>query len=123
MIRWALRLTLIIALSPLVFSSLIGCYQEPTKKDPDKDKVAATDQKKPHVHGDWWCDEHGVTEEECTRCHPKLIAKYKEKGDWCKKHNRPDSQCFICHPEKEKEWAAKYFAKYNKQPPKPEKVD
>src|SRR5207244_12907042 len=66
----------------------------------------------------WWCAEHGVPEEVCTRCNAKLVAEFKAKGDWCKEHECPESQCFICHPEKEAEFAALYEAKYGKQPPK-----
>lgn len=70
-------------------------------------------------HG-WWCDEHGVPEAECALCNAKVAADFKKKGDWCKEHDRPDSQCFKCHPEKLTEFAAKYEAKYGKQPPKVE---
>lgn len=45
-----------------------------------------------------WCAEHGVPESVCTRCHPKLIAEFKQKGDWCDKHNLPKSQCIDCDP-------------------------
>jgi cobalt-zinc-cadmium efflux system membrane fusion protein len=73
-----------------------------------------------HSHEGWWCNEHGVPEEICAQCSPKLVADFKAKNDWCEKHNRPDSQCFVCHPEKEAEYAALYEAKYGKQPPKRE---
>ena len=43
--------------------------------------------------------EHGVKETICTRCHPKLKAVFKAKGDWCEEHDRAESQCAICHPE------------------------
>jgi hypothetical protein len=82
-------------------------------------KTAAVKEAAGHSHEGWWCDEHGVPEEDCALCHPKLIADFKAKGDWCEKHNRPDSQCFICHPEKEAEFAARYEAKYGTKPPKP----
>ena len=72
-----------------------------------------------HVHGEWWCGEHGVPEEICAQCKTELAADFKAKGDWCKEHDRPDSQCFICHPEKEAEFAAQFEAKYGKKPPKP----
>ncbi|MBL9125378.1 MAG: hypothetical protein JNG90_17200 [Planctomycetaceae bacterium] len=72
-----------------------------------------------HAHGAWWCDEHGVPEEVCALCDPKLVAGFKANDDWCEKHERPDSQCFACHPEREAEFAAQYEAKYGKQPPKP----
>ena len=73
-----------------------------------------------HSHEGWWCDEHGVPEDECAQCNTKLVADFKAKGNWCEKHNRPDTHCFICHPEKEAEFAALYEAKYGKKPPKPE---
>jgi len=44
------------------------------------------------------CSEHGVPENECTRCNPSLIPKFKEKGDWCEEHNLPESQCSFCNP-------------------------
>jgi hypothetical protein len=73
-----------------------------------------------HDHSGWWCDEHGVPEEECGQCNAKLAAAFQKKGDWCKEHDRPDSQCFLCHPEYEAAFAAKYEAKFGKKPPKPE---
>ena len=72
-----------------------------------------------HMRGAWWCNEHGVPEEVCALCDPKLVSDFKSKGDWCKMHERPGSQCFVCHPEREVEFAAQYEAKYGKQPPKP----
>ena len=86
-------------------------------------KTAASDtpgEKETHSHAGWWCDEHGVPEEECGQCSPKLAAEFQKKGDWCKEHDRPDSQCFICHPELEAKFAARYEAKYGMKPPKPE---
>jgi cobalt-zinc-cadmium efflux system membrane fusion protein len=84
--------------------------------------VAATEtaaSEENHVHGEWWCSEHGVPEEICAQCDASLVPDFKAKGDWCDEHNRPDSQCFICHPEKEAEFAAQYEAKYGEKPPKP----
>ena len=72
-----------------------------------------------HTHGEWWCAEHGVPEDQCGQCSSKVAAALKKKGDWCKEHNRPDSQCFVCHPEYEAKFAALYEAKYGKAPPKP----
>ncbi len=80
----------------------------------------AKGEKKAHSHEGWWCDEHGVPEEICGQCNPKLAAEFQKKGDWCKEHDRPDSQCFICHPELEAKFAARYEAKFGKPPPKPE---
>jgi cobalt-zinc-cadmium efflux system membrane fusion protein len=113
------RYGLALALLPLVLVVVGGCKKPPASEGPKNEKPKEQ-VKKPHDHSGWWCDEHGVPEEVCTRCNAKLVAKFKAEGDWCKKHNRPDSQCFLCHPEKEAEWAAKYEAKYGKKPPKPE---
>ncbi len=46
------------------------------------------------------CEEHGVLEAICTKCHPKLIPVFQAKGDWCEEHGFPESVCPICHPEK-----------------------
>jgi len=83
----------------------------------DGDSPATTDH---HDHSGWWCNEHGVPEEVCGLCSSKLAAEFQKNGDWCADHNRPDSQCFTCHPELEAKFAAKYVAKYGKEPPKPE---
>jgi hypothetical protein len=69
-------------------------------------------------HG-WWCDEHGVKEEECSMCTPAVARKFKDKGDWCELHNRAKSQCFICDPSLREKFAADYRAKYGKEPPEP----
>jgi cobalt-zinc-cadmium efflux system membrane fusion protein len=91
-----------------------GC----NKTDEPAAVIAAQTPAAPQDDG-WWCAEHGVPEEVCTRCNPKLVANFKAKGDWCTKHDCPESQCFICHPEKEGEFAALYEAKYGHAPPKP----
>lgn len=70
------------------------------------------------LHG-WWCAEHGVPEEVCTRCTPKLASTFREKNDWCDEHNLPDSHCFICHPELQEKFAAQYEAKFGSKPPAP----
>ena len=69
-------------------------------------------------HDGWWCQEHGVPEEQCAQCNKKIAADLKAKGDWCDKHGRPESQCFICHPELEAKFAALYEAKMGEKPPK-----
>lgn len=43
--------------------------------------------------------EHKVPGETCTRCHPELVARFKEVNDWCAEHDVPESQCLICHPD------------------------
>ena len=72
-----------------------------------------------HQHGEWWCGEHGVPEEECAQCNKSLVADFKAKGDWCEEHNRPDSQCFIHHPENFDKYAALYEAKFGERPEMP----
>jgi hypothetical protein len=90
-------------------------------KDGDEhDSATAAKSKDSHDHAGWWCNEHGVPEEECAQCNSKVAAEFQKKGDWCKQHERPDSQCFKCHPELQAKFAAKYEAKYGKQPPEPE---
>jgi len=68
-------------------------------------------------HSGWWCAEHGIPEEECSMCSDKVAKDMKAKGDWCEKHDRAMSQCFICKPERRDYYAAKYRAKYGKEPP------
>jgi cobalt-zinc-cadmium efflux system membrane fusion protein len=98
---------------------LPGCTKTPTPEGP-----AATDASaKADAHTGWWCNEHGVPEEVCTRCHAELIAEFKAKSDWCKEHDLPDSQCFVCHPEREAAFAAQYEARYGEKPPKPTDAD
>ena len=106
---------------------LAGCGQtpQPESASPKDAAAGSPGSEKPkgsaaHDHSAWWCNEHGVPEDECGRCNAKLAAQFQKKGDWCKEHDRPDSQCFICHPEKEAQFAAKYEAKYGEKPPKPE---
>lgn len=72
-----------------------------------------------HTHGAWWCVEHGVPEEECALCDTDLVAEYKAKGNWCEEHSRPQAHCFKCDPDLFEKFAARYEAKYGKQPPKP----
>jgi hypothetical protein len=80
---------------------------------------AACAAHKVHTHDGWWCDEHGVPEEVCAQCNPKLAAEFQKRGDWCADHDRPDSQCFFCHPELKAKFAARYEAKLGTLPPEP----
>jgi len=41
---------------------------------------------------------HGLSANICARCHPELIASFKESGDWCAGHDVPESQCELCNP-------------------------
>jgi hypothetical protein len=71
-----------------------------------------------HVHGEWWCAEHGVPEEKCGLCSAAYANECKKNGDWCKDHERPKSHCFICQPALKEKFAAMYRAKYpGKEPP------
>ena len=102
-----------------VAAAMIGCGQ------PGETAATAASADEEHAaeagrdHSGWWCPEHGIPEEVCTRCNAALIADFKEQGDWCDEHDRPDSTCFHCHPELEAKFAARYEAKYGKQPPQP----
>lgn len=91
----------------------VRAAEKPTTPAP----VQAAAQNSHHEHGDWWCAEHGVPEDVCSQCSPKVAAQCKKKGDWCKEHDRAMSQCFVCHPEYKEKFAAKFRAKYGKEPP------
>lgn len=68
-------------------------------------------------HSRWWCDEHGIPEEECSICNARVAADYRKKGDWCAQHDRARSQCFKCEPSLKEKFTARYRAKYGKEPP------
>lgn len=42
--------------------------------------------------------EHGVPAELCPKCHPELVAAYKELDDWCDEHGTAESLCKQCNP-------------------------
>lgn len=98
---------------------LVGCGQETPKAEQSKaaptEKAAA--KKKVDDHSDWWCAEHGIPEEECSMCSGKVAKACKANGDWCDKHGRAKSQCFVCDPTLKEKFAAKYRARYGKEPP------
>jgi hypothetical protein len=68
-------------------------------------------------HSHWWCAEHGVPEEICSRCDSQMAAEFQRKGDWCAEHDRAKSQCFACDPAERERFAAQYRAKYGEDPP------
>ncbi len=120
----------LVASMALLSFSLVGCGtpQEGTPTALEENSTAGHEDadgehdhgsEAAHDHQGWWCSEHGVPEEECTRCDFNLIGDFKAKGDWCDEHARPHSQCFLCDPELEGKFAARYEAKYGEQPPKP----
>jgi len=114
----SLRSRAVLAIAALAGLALSGCGggRTPDAAAPAEgvEPAGALDD-----HSGWWCPEHGVPEEVCTRCDPSLAAEYQQKGDWCEEHNRPKSQCFVCQPELEEKFAAQYEAKFGKKPPKP----
>lgn len=82
------------------------------------DGKGAKAEKEGDGHG-WWCDDHGVVEEECSVCQSKVFKKLKP-DEICPKHtDRAKAQCFICNPDLRAKSAAVYKAKYGKEPPEP----
>ena len=95
-----------------------GCGGQVNKPQSDKQAAPATEPVSAVAVN--WCVEHGVPEDICGQCNPKIAAECQKKGDWCKEHNRPESQCFLCNPKLADKFAADYEAKYGKKPPKSE---
>jgi len=116
-VRWTVSLAL---LGMTTF--VAGCAD-----NTDTTQVAQNDAHGEHAdhdddrdeHSGWWCGEHGVPEEECTRCNSTLVAGFKDKGDWCDEHDLPDSQCFKCDPKRAETFIARYEAKFGEKPPAP----
>ncbi len=110
----------------ILLGSAIGCNDASPETVPDAATSSSAEEHDHEAgaevaqdHSGWWCAEHGVPEEECTRCDLSLIAEYKAANDWCNDHERPATQCFLCSPELEQKYAARYEAKFGEQPPKP----
>jgi hypothetical protein len=116
--RWGAGLGVLAALTLIV----AGCGRSDNAGGPRKSRLARLTQanKEAHDHSGWWCDEHGVPEEECSMCSAKVAAEFKKKGDWCDRHERAKSQCFLCDPGLKDKYAAQYEAKTGKKPPEPE---
>jgi hypothetical protein len=117
---WARGTVALVATAILI----IGCGKPEDKggqvKRTDKDGTPVA-EKKETKHDEWWCKEHGIPEEECSMCNSKVAKACKARGDWCEKHpDRAKSQCFICDASLYEKYAAKYRAKYGKEPPPPE---
>jgi hypothetical protein len=94
---------------------LVGCKNESSPPAQEKKKEEASAAKKDD-HSGWWCKEHGIPEEECLVClHSE--EELKKMNDWCEKHEFAKSQCFQCDPTLKEKFAAKYRAKYGKEPP------
>jgi hypothetical protein len=98
--------------------ALGGCAREaPNAGKPGQGQPTQAAGKKVDDHSEWWCAEHGIPEEECSMCSAQVAKECKARGDWCEKHNRAKSQCFLCDPSLKEKFAAKYRAKYGKEPP------
>jgi hypothetical protein len=96
-----------------------GCNKTDATGPQPKGESSSTSAAK-KGHGDeWWCDEHGIPEKECSICQTKVAEECKAKGDWCDKHDRAKSQCFICDPSLKEKFAKRYRDKYGKEPPEP----
>ena len=126
--KWMFSVSsLAVGLLAVAAFSLVGCGSGQSTMGDAGEHADVThdehDHEHGHVHGEWWCSEHGVPEEICARCDTTLIADFKAEGDWCEDHNRPASQCFICSPELFDKFAARYKAKYGEDPPKPEALE
>lgn len=124
--RYALKAGVLAALLPAFLLFALGCGKpDEPKKEGDKaaDKQAKKDgdkAKEEAKHEGWWCDEHGIPEDDCIMCNAKKRAEAKKSGDWCE-HKRAKSQCFVCNPKLKEFYAAQYRAKYpGKEPPEPE---
>jgi hypothetical protein len=97
----------------LAVIGIAGCNNPPGTPSTPKAKPVA----KYGDHSGWWCNEHGIPEEECSMCQPKVAKEFKDKGDWCKEHTRAKSQCFICDPSLKEAFAKRYRDKYGEEPP------
>jgi len=98
-------------------ASPVAKGKEGTQETPAKATVASEKKEVKGDHSGWWCDEHGVPESECSLCSAKVAAEAKKKGDWCDKHDRAKSHCFVCEASLKEKFAARYRAKYGKEPP------
>ena len=93
-----------------------GCGSSATKgPEPSDSAKPAADSSAVAIN---WCVEHGVPEDICGQCNPKVAAECQKNGDWCQEHSRPESQCFLCNPTLADKFAAEFEAKYGKKPPR-----
>lgn len=110
----------IIAITAVSGFTLSGCGQSAKDSATVTETSTKTSAAKAAIDdGGWWCEEHGVPEEECALCDPSLVAKFKEAGDWCDEHKRPESHCYLCSPARLDKFSARYEAKFGAKPPKP----
>lgn len=93
----------------------VGCGQKASDTGANTEQTPVASEG--HDLAGWWCNEHGIPEEDCSMCSSTAAAKFKEKGDWCEEHNRAESQCFKCDPTRADKFAKLYEAKAGKKPP------
>jgi cobalt-zinc-cadmium efflux system membrane fusion protein len=87
-----MRIHPIILAFVVILAPACGSKNDSTAKEKPGSKEGAA--------GEGICEEHGVLEAICTKCHPKLAAVFKAKGDWCEEHGFPMSVCPVHHPER-----------------------
>jgi hypothetical protein len=92
---------------------LSGCAEEELPSEP----VAPVTNTVVDDHSGWWCNAHGIPEDQCSMCSAKAAQEFKANGDWCEEHNRAESQCFKCDASRADKFANLYEAKFGKQPP------
>ncbi|MBK9264987.1 MAG: efflux RND transporter periplasmic adaptor subunit [Polyangiaceae bacterium] len=88
-----MRPVIVAALAALF--GLAGCDRTPK----DSSAAPASSAQKAPDSENKRC-EHGVLGVVCPKCHPKLEAVFRAKGDWCAEHGLPESICPTCHPER-----------------------
>jgi|SRR6516225_8571228 hypothetical protein len=113
------QIGVVLSLAPVVLIGVSGCSKDAPRSGKTGDQSTPVAEKKGQDHSGWWCDEHGVPEAECSMCSAKVAAERKKAGDWCEQHDRARSQCFICDASFKEKYAARYRAKYGKEPPAP----
>lgn len=93
--------------------------KKPAKADSSVVKNDPKESSKEHDHSEWWCEEHGVPEADCSICQKEVFKKLKS-DEICPNHpDRAKAQCFICNPSLREKFAAVYRAKNDKDPPEP----
>ena len=106
----------------ILIASLIGVVgcEKPAPTDNVKPKTVVKGETEAHDHSGWWCEEHGVKEDECSIC-SKAVFKKLKPDEICPNHpDRAKAQCFICDPDLWEKSKAVYKAKYGVEPPAPE---
>ena len=79
----------------VVLLAIAGCQKNTTQSAATTTAATSAAQLAPDM-----CAEHGVLEAICTKCHPKLIAVFRAKGDYCEEHGFPMSVCPVHFPER-----------------------